>query len=91
MNTLMITQCKNGYFLRLVDENSNELDTRIASNNNARGYGDDSLVTAIESIFKDNKPDAAKTTQVLSAWGMPLQDGTAAPDAISEPEDKTPF
>lgn len=91
MNVLKITQCKNGYVLDLEDEQGKPLDRRIATNSSLRGYGADDLVNAIESIFKDNTPPTAKTTQIPSAWGMPLQDGTAAPDAISEPEDKTPL
>lgn len=71
MNTLMITQCKNGYVLKLVDTNNKPLDTRIASTANARGYGDDSLVNAIENIFKDNTPSIEKTKEVLGAWGLP--------------------
>lgn len=59
MNTLLITRVSNGYILTLVDENSNELESAIATKDNPRGYSRDNLVSAIEDIFDRNTPSVA--------------------------------
>lgn len=49
--TIVVTKVTNGYIIKTFDEYSNEIESRIATSNDVRGYSHTSLATVIENMF----------------------------------------
>jgi hypothetical protein len=82
MNTALVTPVTNGYLVELFDEESNRIDSAIATENTSCDY---ELGKVIRNLFKVNTPSVEATQTAMQAGKMiPVPFGSEmAVDTIS--------